>query len=284
MLRQLVARLEKARSLDAISDRLQKIINAGVRPRAVKDLLHGTWLGHPLHPVLIHAPIGSFLSAAVLDAVPGQGRAATTMITAGVVASPATIAAGWTDWSELAADQRRVGLVHAATNAVAVGFYIASLSARASGNKARGKALAYAGASLLGAGAYLGGHLTYTQAAGVNQAAPEVLRLPSEWTAVAELSALPDGKTLVKTVDDVPILLFRTGDHVTAMVERCSHQTGPLGEGEVVGTGDEACVVCPWHGSTFRLRDGVAVHGPAANDQPVLRSRVNAGVVEIAQP
>jgi len=284
MLRQLVARLEKARSLDAISDRLQKIINAGVRPRAVKDLLHGTWLGHPLHPVLIHAPIGSFLSAAVLDAVPGQGRAATTMITAGVVASPATIAAGWTDWSELAADQRRVGLVHAATNAVAVGFYIASLSARASGNKARGKALAYAGASLLGAGAYLGGHLTYTQAAGVNQAAPEVLRLPSEWTAVAELSALPDGKTLVKTVDDVPILLFRTGDHVTAMVERCSHQTGPLGEGEVVGTGDEACVVCPWHGSTFRLRDGVAVHGPAANDQPVLRSRVSAGVVEIAQP
>jgi len=284
MLRQLVARLEKARSLDAISDRLQKIINAGVRPRAVKDLLHGTWLGHPLHPVLIHAPIGSFLSAAVLDAVPGQGRAATTMITAGVVASPATIAAGWTDWSELAADQRRVGLVHAATNAVAVGFYIASLSARASGNKARGKALAYAGASLLGAGAYLGGHLTYTQAAGVNQAAPEVLRLPSDWTAVAELSALPDGKTLVKTVDDVPILLFRTGDHVTAMVERCSHQTGPLGEGEVVGTGDEACVVCPWHGSTFRLRDGVAVHGPAANDQPVLRSRVNAGVVEIAQP
>ena len=57
-----------------------------------------------------------------------------------------------------------------------------------------------------------------------------------------------------------------------------------VGEGEVVGTGDEACVVCPWHGSTFRLRDGVAVHGPAANDQPVLRSRVNAGVVEIAQP
>ena len=284
MLRQLVARLEKARSLDAISDRLQKINNAGVRPRAVKDLLHGTWLGHPLHPVLIHAPIGSFLSAAVLDAVPGQGRAATTMITAGVVVSPATIAAGWTDWSELSADQRRVGLVHAATNAVAVGFYIASLSARASGNKARGKALAYAGASLLGAGAYLGGHLTYTQAAGVNQAAPEVLRLPSDWTAVAELSALPDGKTLVKTVDDVPILLFRTGDHVTAMVERCSHQTGPLGEGEVVGTGDEACVVCPWHGSTFRLRDGVAVHGPAANDQPVLRSRVSAGVVEIAQP
>jgi len=284
MLRQLVARLEKARSLDAISDRLQKIITTGVRPQAVKDFLHGTWLGHPLHPALIHAPIGAFLSAAVLDAIPGQGRAATTLITAGAAASPATIAAGWTDWSELAPDQRRVGLVHAATNAAAVGFYLASLSARAKGKTARGKALAYTGMSLLGAGAYLGGHLTYTQAAGVNQAAPELARVPSEWTAVGELSSLPDGKPLVKTVGDVPILLFRSGDRVTAMVERCSHETGPLGEGDVVGVGDEACVVCPWHGSTFRLRDGVAVHGPTANDQPLLRSRVTAGVVEVAQP
>jgi nitrite reductase/ring-hydroxylating ferredoxin subunit/uncharacterized membrane protein len=284
MLRQLVARLEKARSLDAISDRLQKIITTGVRAQAVKDFLHGTWLGHPLHPVLIHAPIGSFLSAAVLDAIPGQGRAATTLITAGTVASPATMTAGWADWSQLSADQRRVGLVHAATNAVAVSFYVASLSARAKGRTARGKVLAYTGMSLLGAGAYLGGHLTYSQAAGVNQAAPDVMRLPSEWTAVGELSSLPDGKPLVRTVGDVPILLFRSGDRVTAMVERCSHETGPLGEGEVVGVGDEACVVCPWHGSTFRLRDGVAVHGPAANDQPLLRSRVNAGVVEVAQP
>jgi len=284
MLRQLVARLEKAQSLDVISDRLQKIINAGVRPQAVKDLLHGTWLGHPLHPVLIHAPIGSFLSAAVLDAIPGQGRAATTLITIGAAASPVTVAAGWTDWAQLSADQRRVGLVHAATNAFALGLYVASLSARRSGRTARGKALAWAGASVLGAGAYLGGHLTYSQAAGVNQAAPDVMRLPSEWTAVGELSSLADGKPQVKTVGDVPVLLFRTGDRVTAMVERCSHQTGPLGEGEVVGEGDDACVVCPWHGSTFRLRDGVAMQGPAANDQPLLRVRVTAGVVEVAQP
>ncbi|MEV6491262.1 Rieske 2Fe-2S domain-containing protein [Actinoplanes sp. NPDC051633] len=279
----MVARLEKARSLDTISDRLQKIIT-GASPQVVKNFLHGTWLGHPLHPVLIHAPIGAFLSAAVLDAIPGQDKAAGTLITVGAAASPVTIAAGWTDWSQLSAAERRVGLVHAATNAVAVGLFVASLSARASGRTARGKALSYAGMSLMGAGAYLGGHLTYSQAAGVNQAAPDLQRLPSEWTAVGELASLPDGKPLVKTVDDVPILLFRSGDKVTAMLERCSHETGPLGDGDVVGVGAEACVVCPWHGSTFRLRDGVAVRGPAANDQPVLRSRVTAGVVEIAQP
>jgi nitrite reductase/ring-hydroxylating ferredoxin subunit len=68
------------------------------------------------------------------------------------------------------------------------------------------------------------------------------------------------------------------------MIERCSHETGPLGEGEVVGTGADACVVCPWHGSTFRLTDGSVVHGPAANDQPLLRSRVHEGTVQVAQP
>ena len=283
MLRELVSRLEKAQSLDAVSDRLQKIVTTAVRPRAVRNLLHGTWLGHPLHPVLIHAPIGALLSAAVLDAIPGQERSATTLIKVGTAAAPATMIAGWTDWSQLPPAARRVGLVHAASNAVALGLYLASLSARAAGKTTRGKALAYAGVSVLGAGAYLGGHLTYSQAAGVSQAVPDTQRLPSEWTAVGELAALPDGKPLVKTVGDVPVLLFRRGDRVTAMAERCSHETGPLGEGDVVGEGDDACVVCPWHVSTFRLRDGVAVHGPAANDQPLLRTRVTAGVVEIAQ-
>jgi nitrite reductase/ring-hydroxylating ferredoxin subunit/uncharacterized membrane protein len=284
MMRQLVARLEKARSLDAISDRLQKIISTGVRPQTVRDLLHGTWLGHPVHPLLVHAPIGAFMSAAVLDVIPGQERAATTLITTGVATVPATIAAGWTDWSELSTDQRRVGLVHAATNVVGVGFYVGSLLARASGRHARGRALAFAGLSLISAGGYLGAHLSYSQGAGMNQASPDVQRIPAEWTAVGELSALPDGKPLVKTIDDVPILLFRNGDQVTAMVERCSHQTGPLGEGEVVGSGDDACVVCPWHGSTFRLRDGAVRHGPAASDQPVLRSRVVDGKLEAALP
>jgi nitrite reductase/ring-hydroxylating ferredoxin subunit len=68
------------------------------------------------------------------------------------------------------------------------------------------------------------------------------------------------------------------------MIERCSHETGPLGEGDVIGSGSDACVVCPWHGSTFRLVDGAVVHGPAGNDQPMLRCRVSAGVVEVAQP
>jgi nitrite reductase/ring-hydroxylating ferredoxin subunit/uncharacterized membrane protein len=284
MLRQMLTRLEQARSLDAVSDKLQKIVWGVVRPQGLKDLLHGTWLGHPLHPVLVQVPVGAFISAAVLDLVPGGRRAATTLIGLGVAAAPAAAAAGLTDWSEMTKDRRRVGLVHATANTVALGLYIASLTARSSGSWGRGKTLAFAGLSVAGAGAYLGGHLSYAQGGGMNQAAPDINRIPEEWKSVGLLAELPDGKPTVRNVEDVPVLLYRHGDQVTAMLARCSHETGPLGEGEVIGSGAEACVVCPWHGSTFRLVDGVAVHGPAANDQPLLRSRVQAGVVEVAQP
>jgi uncharacterized membrane protein len=207
MLRQLLTRLEQARALDGISDQLQKIVTAAVRPQSVKDLLHGTWLGHPLHPVLVQLPVGAFMSAAVLDLMPGGRRAATTLIGVAVATSPAAIAAGLTDWSEMPKDRRRVGLVHAASNTVALGLYIASLSARMSGRTARGKALSYAGLSVAGMGAYLGGHLSYAQGGGMNHAAPEVVRVPAEWTQVASLAELPDGEPTVRKVDDVPGLL-----------------------------------------------------------------------------
>lgn len=270
--------------LDPLSDKLQKIVEAGVRPQRLRDLLHGTWLGHPLHPVLVQLPAGAFLSASVLDFVPGGRRSAGTLVAVGLAGSGPAIAAGLTDWASLSKDQRRVGLVHAAANTVGLGFYVASLMARLSGRPARGKVLALTGLSIMGGGAYLGGHLAYAQGAGMNQAAPDVQRVPPEWTSVGSLASLPDGKPTVRKIDDVPVLVYRLGNRVTAMVERCSHQTGPLSEGEVVGTGADACVVCPWHGSTFRLVDGAVVRGPAANSQPLLRSRVVNGQVEVAQP
>jgi nitrite reductase/ring-hydroxylating ferredoxin subunit/uncharacterized membrane protein len=284
MLRQMLSRLEQAHSLDAVGDGLQKAVMGVIRPSAVRDFLHGVWLGHPLHPVLVQMPVGSFLSAAVMDLVPGGRRAATTLIAVGTASAVPAMAAGLTDWSEMTKDRRRVGLVHAAGNTVALGLYISSLAARLNGRTARGKMLAFAGLSVAGASAYLGGHLSYAQGGGVSHAATEVARLPEEWTAVGELASLPDGKPAVRRIDDVPVLLFRQGGRVTAMIERCSHEGGPLGEGDVVGSGSEACVVCPWHGSTFRLVDGAVVHGPAANDQPLLRCRVRAGVVEVSQP
>jgi nitrite reductase/ring-hydroxylating ferredoxin subunit/uncharacterized membrane protein len=281
---QILNRLEQAHGLDPVSDKLQSAVYAAAKPQALRDLLHGTWLGHPLHPVLVQLPVGAFVSSAILDLLPGTRAASTTLVGVGTASSAPAIAAGLADWSQMTRDRRRVGLVHAAANTVALGLYAASLVARLRGRTARGKLLGFAGLSAAGLGAYLGGHLAYAQAGGTNQAAPDVVRIPEDWTAAGSLASLPEGKPAVRTVGDVPVLLYRLGGQVTAMMERCGHETGPLGEGEVVGSGRDACVVCPWHGSTFRLVDGVAVHGPAANDQPVLRTRVRDGMVEVSQP
>ena len=83
MVRQTISRFEQASALDGVSDSLQRVVQRVVKPRRVRDLLHGTWLGHPLHPVLVQFPVGAFMSAAVLDAVPGQTRPATVLIAAG---------------------------------------------------------------------------------------------------------------------------------------------------------------------------------------------------------
>ncbi|WP_089299175.1 Rieske (2Fe-2S) protein [Actinoplanes regularis] len=277
-------RLEETRRLDGVSDRLQSAVTAAVRPQRLRDLLHGTWLGHPLHPVLVQVPVGAFVSTAILDLLPGRRGAPAPLLAVGIAATAPAVAAGWLDWSQMTRDRRRVGLVHAGANVVALGLYTASLLARRSGRTARGKLLGYAGLTVAGLGAYLGGHLAYAQAGGTNQAAPDLARLPEDWTEICSLASVPEGRTVVRLLGDVPVLLYRIADRVSALVERCGHETGPLGEGEVTGEGWNACVVCPWHGSTFRLSDGSVVHGPAANNQPMIPVRVRDGRVELRQP
>ncbi|XVV12938.1 Rieske 2Fe-2S domain-containing protein [Actinoplanes sp. CA-131856] len=276
---QILNRLEENRRLDPVVEKLQAAVTAAVRPQRLRDLLHGTWLGHPLHPVLVQVPVGAFISSAILDLLPGTRKAATTLVGVGVASAPPAIAAGWLDWSQMTKDRQRLGLVHASANAVAVGLYAASLVARLRGRS--GRALSFAGLSVAGLGAYLGGHLSYARGAGVNQAMPALMRIPSSPVVVGSLASMPEGKPFVRNVGDVPVLFYRLGDQVTAMIEACGHETGPLGEGDVVGSGESACVVCPWHGSVFRLTDGGVVHGPAASDQPLLRVEVSGGVVSV---
>jgi nitrite reductase/ring-hydroxylating ferredoxin subunit/uncharacterized membrane protein len=284
MTHRLLDKLEKAAALDSVGDRLQAATHAVIRSQRLRDLLHGVWLGHSLHPVLVQAPVGAFISAAVLDLLPGRRRAATTLITLGTVTAVPAAAAGLTDWASLARDQRRIGLVHAAGNTVALTLYIASLAARLRGRHGLGRALGYAGLSAAGGSAYLGGHLSYKQGAGVNQAVSDLRRLPDGWQNLGPLEDIPDSRPVVRRIGDVAILLYRHGDRLSALLNRCSHASGPLDEGTVVGSGADACVVCPWHGSEFSLTDGRVVHGPASSAQPLLRSRITDGQVEVALP
>src|SRR3954469_1916454 len=96
-----VDRIENAGPLDPVVKVLRKVTQAAIRPQGLSDLLHGVWLGHPLHPVLTDIPIGAWSSAAILDLVPGTGPASSTLIAAGCAAAVPTAVTGWTDWSDL---------------------------------------------------------------------------------------------------------------------------------------------------------------------------------------
>jgi nitrite reductase/ring-hydroxylating ferredoxin subunit/uncharacterized membrane protein len=272
-------RIGQASGLDPVSDKLQRLV--GGLPRTVRDLLHGVWLGHPLHPALVHVPVGAWLSGAILDLIPGQRRAATMLLATGTVAAVPAAVAGLNDWASLDRDQRRTGLVHALANGAAVALYAGSLVSRSRGG---GRVLSYAALGIAGAGAYLGGHLAYRQGAGVNQAVPDLFRIPDGWQPLGAAMSYEDGAVTERRIGDVPVLVYRHGDEFTVLLERCGHQTGPLSEGGRTEVAGQPCVMCPWHGSTFRLADGGVVHGPAATDQPTLLTRAVDGHLQARRP
>ncbi|GIJ79407.1 Ferredoxin subunit of nitrite reductase or a ring-hydroxylating dioxygenase [Micromonospora phaseoli] len=283
-MRAFLTKIEQASGLDRFGDRLQRAVQGTLRGQRVRDLLHGVWLGHPLHPAMVQVPVGAWMSAAVLDLMPGQRRAATTLTALGTLSAVPAAVAGLNDWAALARDQRRVGLVHAASNTVGLALYGGSLAARLSGRHGLGRALGWLGLGAVGAGAYLGGHLAYKQGAQVNMSVSDLHLISDGWHSLAELAALPQRELVTREVDEVSLILYRHGDEVTVMLERCPHQSGPLGEGEVREIDGHACVVCPWHGSAFRLNGGEVVHGPSSNDQQILPTRIVDGVLETRLP
>jgi nitrite reductase/ring-hydroxylating ferredoxin subunit/uncharacterized membrane protein len=279
-----VERLENASPLDPVVKAVRSAVSAVIRPQAVRDALHGVWLGHPLHPVLTDVPIGMWSAAAVLDAVPGTGPASTILIATGCAAALPTAVTGWTDWSDLHPGHQRVGLVHAAANVAALGLYTASVAARLRGRTARGKLLGWAGLGMMTAGGYLGGHLSFRQAAGANHGADIIDLFPSGWQGLGGLDDLPEGEPTKRTIGGVDLLVMRRGRHVDVISNKCSHLSGPLSDGEFTVEAGQGCIVCPWHGSTFRLADGGVVHGPATSPQQRFEARVTGDMVEVRLP
>ncbi|MEU9991506.1 Rieske (2Fe-2S) protein [Streptomyces sp. NPDC048045] len=267
---------ERFSGADTLLGIVQRMVRAAPLGRA-RDGLHGRWLGHPVHPLLIQIPLGSWLSAAVLDAMPGQRTAARTLIATGLLAAAPAAASGWVDWAELNRRQMRVGIIHAATNITGVALYATSLTARLRGHEVSGRMYGWAGLGVVGIGGALGGHLAYRQAAGANHAATVPQMVEPGWHYVADLSDLPQGRPTRRDLDGVAVVAVRQpDDKVHVLAEHCSHLAGPLSEGSL----EDGCLRCPWHGSTFRLTDGWNVSGPATAPQPAFDTRITDGRVE----
>ncbi|SFO16901.1 Ferredoxin subunit of nitrite reductase or a ring-hydroxylating dioxygenase [Geodermatophilus obscurus] len=281
-------RLADVSTFDKAIEPARTAVQAVLKPGAVKDALHGTWLGHPLHPVLVQVPVGSWASAGLLDAIPPLRPAATVLIGTGVAMSVPAALSGAADWSEQEIGVRRLGALHAVANTVALGLYVGSLAARARGRGTLGRVLAYAGLGVAGGSAAVGGHMSYAQSSGASHAATAARSLTSDWIDLGPLDDLPEGRPTLRTGTGsgvaAPLAVVRRGARVDVFVGSCSHLAGPLYEGTVEEVRGRACLVCPWHDSAFDLEKGEPRRGPAANPQEKLEVRMDAGHVMARLP
>ena len=248
--------------------------------REVKDLLHGVWLGHPLHAAVTDVPIGAWTTAFLLDRIDSfsghdMKGAASASVAIGIGGALASAATGLADWTETGGFQRRVGMLHALTNSTALCLFSISLWRRMRGDHSTGKLFGSMGFFTVLMGAYLGGDLVYRLGIQVDRNAWK--RGPKQFTGIVSEAELLEDKPLKAEAAGVPIMLVRRGDRVFAINDICAHAGCSLSKGQVVGD----TIVCPCHGSTYRLEDGGVVHGPAVYAQPHYETRIQEGEVQV---
>jgi len=108
------------------------------------------------------------------------------------------------------------------------------------------------------------------------QADPEKVK----FVEIAPASELPAGERMFVTFEDRSIVIFNIGGNLYAIADLCSHDNGPLGDGDLEG--DE--VICPRHGARFDIRTGKTMGLPAVVDIPAYPVRVVKGMIEVGVP
>jgi len=251
-------------ALEALGDTVSSAIQPNFPPGLVRDLLSGTPLGHPAHPVLTDVVVGAWTSASLLDCVPtaANRRASRFLVGTGLLCALPTVATGLSDVADTAGPSRRIGMAHALVNLAGTALHLESWRARRRGHHAVGAIWGLAGTTVVAVGAHLGGHLSFRRGIGVDNTVFD----PTPATVAIGHDAVGEGEVKGVDVDGVRVAVARHRGRVTAMVARCSHRGGPLDEGAVVG----GCLECPWHRSRFSLDDGSVVRGPAVAPQAIV--------------
>jgi nitrite reductase/ring-hydroxylating ferredoxin subunit/uncharacterized membrane protein len=265
--------------------RIDKFLYGGGRESAqrIRNFLNGTWLGEPLHVVLTDVPIGAWSVAIAFDVLDGiRARrefalAADTSIAIGLLGAAGAAVTGVTDWSDVDPPARRTGFIHGLLNLGATALFTTSLVLRKKRSRTGGRICALLGYAVMSYAAHLGGEMVYKHRVGVDRTEGQVF--PEDFVPVLPETELKDDTPTRALHDSVPILLIRRGERVFALAETCSHFSGPLAEGKLVGNS----IVCPYHYSRFALEDGRVLDGPAVHPQPCLEVRIRDGQIEVRQ-
>lgn len=275
-------RLARSELLRDIASRWQPVVRRAlseVSPR-VRDTLHGTPLGHPLHMALTDVPVGAWTASSVLDVLALRGMrrleaGADAALAVGLAGAAAAALTGWADWSDTKDETRTLGMGHALLAGAAIATFGTALVLRLAGARKPGTALALGAYCVLALAAFAGGELAQGMQLGAKHTA-EPLDPPAEFVTVASVAELRDEASLQVTVAGVPVLLSRSGSDVCAVASVCTHRGAPLGERI-----EDGCVVCPWHGSRFDVRDGSVAGGPATFPLPRYDVRIAGDAIQV---
>jgi 3-phenylpropionate/trans-cinnamate dioxygenase ferredoxin subunit len=101
-----------------------------------------------------------------------------------------------------------------------------------------------------------------------------------EFVSIAPASELPNGERMFVDIGDIPIVIFNIAGGLFAIGDVCTHDDGPLGDGDIEGFN----VVCPRHGAEFDVRTGKVTSMPAVVDIPAYPVRVVDGMIELGVP
>jgi 3-phenylpropionate/trans-cinnamate dioxygenase ferredoxin subunit len=101
-----------------------------------------------------------------------------------------------------------------------------------------------------------------------------------EFLEIVPADQLPEGERLYIEVGGKQIVIFNLAGKLFAIGDVCSHDNGPVGDGEI----EENEIICPRHGGRFDIRSGKATSLPAVVDIPAYPVRVVKGMIEIGMP
>lgn len=253
-------------------------LSAVFRPiRPIKDLLNGTWLGHPLHSATTDVPIGALLVSVVLDLL-NQPIGADVALLATVLFMLAAAVSGAADYVDTDGTPRVRATLHSTLMVVALVILVVSLVLRAGSPADRTIpiSLSIIGFLIVTAGAFVGGEVVYALGNMVNRHAfrgPGTKWIRLDTGDVTDLSSLPEATPTKGRAGINDLVLVRIGPTLHALHAVCAHAGGPLAEGQVV----DGRIECPWHGSRFSLKDGHVARGPAVYDQPAYEIRPAEG-------
>jgi len=270
----------------------------------LKDFLEGKPLQHPIHPMLVHFPIGLFLLSFLLDlaslassSVPNLVRGSFYAMLLGLITSLVAAVPGLVDYTDIRSDHpgKRTATAHMILNFMVVVVYGINLGIRSSSlldpKISMGPfILSLVGVGLLSASGYLGGRLVYDEGIAVGRHKRHMptprdtihLTAPipgadSVFVPITAAQQLRERETLRVEIDSQVMTIAKIDNQLFAFQEFCTHRYGPLSEGKFEGFN----VQCPWHNSCFDVRSGKVTNGPAKVDLKTFKVETRDGKVGV---